>query len=555
MYKMREGWRMWLPVYLTGLCVDGANITTIFAMEWSTMSFGPDGPWQAVQIQIGSQNSVVSLYPGGVFSSHILAPEVCNNSSLGPICYAEVAGLYNYELSSTSVFGNVSYQPLADYSDGALQMGGDPPTIGTDVWNIGSGMPTLSGMDMAVHTSIWGTLLDGTTYPLSVGSLALGAPGTVNQTFSYGGDRPSFNATLLPGWLWAEAPLDAMLSSNSFGLHIGSVSPSIAPSLYFGGFDQNRVLGTVSTQQGIPDKDGAIDLLDISLSVASGASPWTFDNLAGLLASGNSSIESKLSVAINSLAPYLHLPKSTCDAIAAHLPVTYQAKYGLYFWNTGDPQYEKIVSSTSFLSFNFRASESANNNLTINVPFKLLNLTLTAPLTSTPTMYFPCKAETQARYQLGRAFLQAAFVGANWNAYEGHAAWWLAQAPGPNIPSQTSVLVIGNTDTTITGSTDSWTSTWKGFWTPLPQANSTGPPLSSPNQNSSGLSTGAIQNSSDRSTGAKVGIGIGVSVGAIVALISGFLLWSRQRKFPTYYSRKFMAEVDASETARIELPS
>ena len=515
---MRDGWMVGLPVALACLYLESyVEAANTFAMTWSTMNFGPDGPWRAVQIQVGSQQSTVSLYPGGEYSSYIFTPSMCSNASLGTVCYAQTAGLYDPTLSSSSAFGNVSFQPSLDFSEGALQIGGSPPKIGTDVWRIGNSMEPLTDMDIAIVASAWGTLPDGTTYPLSVGSLGLGGPGTINQTFGFGGDTPSFNATLLPGWLSTEAPSNKILSSNSFGLHIGSVYPNIAPSLYLGGFDENRALGTVSTQQGTPDTVGAIDLLDVSLTVDSGGSPWTFGRLDGLLGSGNSSIGGKLPIAINSLAPYIHLPKSTCDAIAAQLPVTYNAKYGLYFWNTADPQYTKIISSPSSLTFTFRASESTKN-LTINVPFNLLNLTLTAPLTTNPTSYFPCKAETQTHYQLGRAFLQAAFVGANWNAYNGSAAWWLAQAPGPNIPSQANVIVIDNTDTTITGSTDEWSSTWRGYWTPLPQSNTSGTG-SNPKNTSTGLSTGA-----------KAGIGVGASVGVIAALTGAFLLWSRHRR-------------------------
>jgi hypothetical protein len=500
----------------TNYAVEAANT---FKMTWSSQTFGPDGPWQAVEIRVGSRSNVVSLYPGGIFSSHILSPSVCTNATLGTVCYAQTAGLYDSTLSSTSEFGSISVTAGVDYSEGALQMGGTPGRIGTDTWDIGNSMETLREMNMAVHDSIWGTLLDGTTYPLSVGSLALGAPGTVNQTFTFGTGQPAINATLLPGWLAMEAAPNKILSSNSYGLHIGSVSPKISPSLYFGGFDQNRVLGTVSIQQGSPDSVNSIDMLDISLTVVEGASPWTFSNLGGLLASGNSSINDILPISVNSLAPYLHLPKSTCDAIAAKLPVTYQSKYGLYFWNTDDPQYEKIVSSPSCLSFTFRESQSGNN-FTINVPFKLLNLTLTAPLTTTPTAYFPCKVETQTHYQLGRAFLQAAFVGVNWNAYNGSAAWWLAQAPGPNTPSQVNVLVVGDTDTTITGSSSDWASTWRGYWNALPTetvGNST-------------TSTSTPKLSSGLSTGAKVGIGIGVPVGVITVLVASFFFWKKSRK-------------------------
>lgn len=519
----------WLTAYFACPYIENRVEANTYSMTWSPLTFGPDGPWQAVQMQIGSQESVVSLYPGGEFPSYFLTPSVCSNSSLGTVCYAQTAGLYDPELSRSAQFTNVSLIPGFDYTGGGLQIAGDAePSFGTDIWTINN-MPTLTNMDMVILSSAWGTLLDGTTYPLSVGSLGLGAPGSINQTFTSGGGRPSFNGTLLPGWLSTEPPSNKIIGSNSFGMHIGSVSPNIAPSLIFGGFDQNRALGTVSVQQGSPYSSGAIDLLDISLSVIAGGSPWNFHRLDGLLASGNSSIGGNLPVAINSLTPYLHLPKSTCDAIAAQLPVTYQEKYGLYFWDTSNPQYENIVSSTSCLSFSFRESET-NNNFTINVPFKLLNLTLTAPLTTNPTQYFPCKAETHTYFQLGRAFLQAAFVGANWGAYSGNAAWWLAQAPGPNIPSQVTILNIGSADTTITGSANDWSSTWKGSWAPLAQSSSSGITSTSPT-----ASNTPTRHSSGLSTGAKAGIGVGIGLFVIMiaALVYLFIFWTRHHKKPS----------------------
>lgn len=385
-----------------------------FAMNWSQQTFGPDGPWQAVEIKIGSQHTTVALYPGGIFASHILEASVCSNTTLGPYCPAQIAGLYDHKLSITINLGNVNgWPPDNDFTSGALQFDGLNASYVTDTWDIGSNMEPSLGMDMAIHPSIWATLPDGSLYPVSVGSLGLGAPGNaINQTFDRS-PNPAFNATLLPGWLLKYAASNAIINSNSWGMHIGAagVSPPISPSLIFGGFDQTRVMGQVQTQQGNPGMQNAIDLLDVSLKVISGASPWSFSTHDGLLS--NSSSSAALPVSINSLTPYLHLPKGVCDSIAANLPVTYQPKYGLYFWNTQDPQYQKIVSSPSVLSFTFRATESGNKNLIITVPFKLLNLTLTAPLTNTPTQYFPCKAETKTNFHLGRAFLQAAFVGAN----------------------------------------------------------------------------------------------------------------------------------------------
>jgi hypothetical protein len=542
---MRRSQSLWLLACL--LVNNGVEAANTFEMTWSSQTFGPDGPWHAVQITIGTPGIPVALLPGGEFSSHILSNSICSNSSLGDVCYAENAGLYNYQNSNTANFSQIAYQPSIDYGGGMLGMAGatnpttdEPPAfLGIDVWNVGNSMETTTlGIDMEVHDSLWETLPDGTVYPVTIGSLALGAPGTVNQSFSPGNGDPLINATLLPGYLANYAPSNKVLSSLSYGLQIGSVGSGLTPSLYFGGFDQNRALGDVSVQEGGPGDTGAIDLVDIGLTVAAGVSPWSFDSLGGLLASGNSSIGSNLPVAVESLAPYMALPKSTCDAIAANLPVTFEEKYGLYFWNTSDPQYKNIISSPSCLTFTFRKSLTSNN-LTINVPFKLLNLTLQAPIVTTPVQYFPCKPIGIEKFSLGRAFLQAAFVGANWNANNGSGAWFLAQAPGPNIPTQANVLAIGNTDTFISGSTMSWNDTWQGAWKPLTAADvnnasatvvapTAGSATTSPSATNTG--TNNANTNSGLSTGAKAGIGIGCAAVALAILGALFALFRHHQK-------------------------
>lgn len=503
-----------------------------FQMTWSKQTFGPDGPWQAVTVNVGTPGVPIALYPGGHFWSHLFSPNICTNVSLGLTCYAELAGVYNPSSSSTSglgVLSNGASSEGVDYSGGALQLAGSTPNSTMDQFDVGGGR-VIPNVSIALHQTIYGTLPDGSAYPLEVGILSLGGPGVINQSFPGEAGTPLINTSMVAGWLYEEINPDLRTASNSWGLHIGSVTPKMSPSLIFGGFDQNRVLGTISSQHGNPvdgsiqnPTTGTIDLVDISINVIQGASPWKFSNMDGLLTSGNSSIGTALTIGISAMTPYLYLPKSTCDAIAAQLPVTYEPKYGLYFWNTQDPLYTKIITSASALSFTFRRDEANANNFTVNVPFMLLNLTLEAPLTTTPTPYFPCQALITP-YQLGRAFLQAAFFGANWNANDDETVWWLAQAPGPNIPVSPNVVAIGAQDTAIAASSNDWATSWDGVWTPLPQTSDTVnattpvPSNSKSSTGTSGLSTGAI---------AGIAVGIVIVIGA--ALAGAFILWRRKR--------------------------
>ncbi|RYP77954.1 hypothetical protein DL771_000813 [Monosporascus sp. 5C6A] len=114
-------------------------------------------------------------------------------------------------------------------------------------------------------------------------------------------------------------------------------------------------------------------------------------------------------------APYLNLPRSTCDAIAAHQPVTYSADLGPHLWDTGN--------------------EADNNarRVDISVLFVRPNLMLDCPLVDDgPKPSFPCNAASDGYYSLGRDFLQDAFFGANFET----STYRPEQAPGPKIAGE-----------------------------------------------------------------------------------------------------------------------
>ncbi|KAK1691186.1 aspartic peptidase domain-containing protein, partial [Colletotrichum godetiae] len=299
------------------------------------------------------------------------------------------------------------------------------------------------------------------------------------------------------------------IPSNSFSMHIGSVWLQIGGSLIFGGYDQNRLAGEVLASDG-DYTDNPITLRDISIEVIQGD---------GLLAAGNNSIQNGLLVSIDGCAPYITLPKSTCDNIVSHLPVTYDTHLGLYLWDTESAAYTRIVSSASTLSFTF-LSGTNTEPLTIRVPFLHLNLTLSEPLTEKPTPYFPCFNSGSGRYALGRAFLQDAFLGANW----GQSKWWLGQAPGPNIQLSSSVVAIEEADTVIKTGENDWEESWKGVWKVLGPDNDSGTsPTESPADNRQPTSAPATT----ISTGAIAGIAIG---GAAVLVTFGLGIFSWRRR-------------------------
>ena len=497
----------------------------------SSHVYGPDGPWQAVSVQLGDPGQYLDLYPGSLWSSNILTVQLCQDINANP-CGS--GGLFDPENSSTIDDTSIQFtSPIGDSGTSARW-------TNNAMWFSFSNLKPIrdqlqiqnqivANLSAEIYSDITMVYPDG-NYPLQVGELALGP--VVNQSFGDGIDTPPINASLIPGYLAAQN----IIPSNSFGLHvgIGTEALKLELSLWLGGYDASRVVGPVSTQSTQDGVGIVVDLLDIGIGVDHGGSPFSYSSQEGLLSSGNSSISSAgIPVIMNPSSPYLNLPNSTCAAIAKDLPVTYNAGKALYFWNITNPQYIRIVTSPTFLSFVFRNSNGGN--LTIKAPFQLFNLTLQAPLVSTPTPYFPCQPPQApgGSYSLGRAFLQAAFIGSNWEDQgEGEGEGYLAQAPGPNTDTTPQIKPITNSPPV--GLTSNWADTWTGFWTALPNTTTSALPTSTtPALPKSTIPTGPEITSTPKtdvlSGGAIAGIVIGGVCAALIAIGIGIFFFRRKR--------------------------
>ncbi|KAI0409106.1 aspartic peptidase domain-containing protein [Xylaria palmicola] len=498
-----------------------------FAAKWSDLTYGPDGPWPAVEVTLGYDQKI-ALYPGREFQSFLLTSDYCNHNTTCPATKAHLYNSAQAQVDTTGSTGLIQWMPGPNFM-GGLDVDGEDAQSWID--NMDLGGLTVPNVSLALLSNSYAVYPDNTWYPLSVGCMGIGAPDTVNQTFTLD-SGPAINASLVPGWLNAQNKIP----SNSFAMHIGSANPPMPGSLYFGGYDQNRVVGDILTET--DDYTKAISLSDIAITVVDGSSPWDFESKNGLLAANNDSISTGgIKVSVDGCSPYLTLPKSTCDAIADHLPVTYNKDLGLYIWQEDKPKYSQIVSSASTLDFTFLAG-SNTQHVTISVPFRHLNLTLTEPLVDSDQQYFPCFTGSTSQYTLGRAFLQDAFVGANW----GSKTWWLAQAPGPNIPGA-NVVTLAEGDTKIKASQNDWKESWSGSWkalTPEEVSDSQGVTPPNPTQNSTPSTTPITTSSSGLSTGAAAGIGVGVGV-VVLALIAGLVFFFFRRR-----KASSKAELDSS---------
>ncbi|KAL4727778.1 hypothetical protein ACLX1H_004467 [Fusarium chlamydosporum] len=513
-------------------------------IPWSDKTFGPDGPWRAIDAKVGEHKQDVNLYPGSDWETWLIEDDYCKKGS----CYASKAG--TYDTSSGGTAGIQWKAALENYMRG-MNLEGEGGTAYLDDLEL-DGI-TVENVSLAVlGTSVPQKIKypGGQKVGFFAGCLSLGGRREVNQSFFVGDDVPTINASLPSGWLWD----NGYTESYSFGMHIGSVQPAtrVPGSLWFGGYDQNRVVGEILSMNGGP-RDG-ITLRDISIDVVGSKSPFNFRSKTGLLAEGNSSIGPSFKVLVDGCSPYLTLPESTCNNIAAHLPVKFSKDLGLYLWDTKSEKYKEIISSASTLSFEF-ISTSNTDPVKIRIPFMHLNLTLEAPLVTEPVPYFPCHVNGGNRWVLGRAFLQDAFIAANMR--RGVDTWWLAQAPGPNIQATSNPATIGEKDTTVQKGGNDWNQSWTGFWNDEQVPSST----PSPKVDATDDNDGKEDEDADEhgmSTAAKAGIGAGIAAAVLAIGVAGFMYWrrrqSRIKPVPdTNYTQNVMQQY-YSETKPQELP-
>ena len=498
---------------------DAAYAASPLVMNWSSRAYGPDGPWQAITIEVGSNGQSVDLYPGNNnnINSFILADSICSDTAFST-CYAADAGTYSQNESTTAVVFNpwdssypfpwVSFYWNAPDEEGSLG-GGYIGAPVADQINVGSVVPNVSFT--AIHAA-YQIYPNGRKYPISVGNLALGTQSLNDPSYA-----SISNFSMIAAWLYTSGGENS-IPSYSYGLHIGSVNPAIAGSLVLGGYDKSRILGEVSSQPitsklnhfGSGVTGWQIELKDIGLGVAAGGSPFSFTSKNGLFLLGS---DVPQPVLIDPTVPYMYLPEATCDAITSSLPVSFNSSLGLYIWDTTSSQYTNIASSAAYLSFTFNKDASLNDqNITVKVPLTLLTLTLQDPLADQNTTYFPCFPNYFPHPTLGRAFLQAAFIGVNW--FEGDydtGIWFLSQAPGPGLPNA-DITAINPNDNTLAASNYSWEQSWAGYWHPRADYGS-------------GSSNGGL------TTGAKVGIGVGMVI-LITAGVWTIALRRRRRDAP-----------------------
>ncbi len=225
--------------------------------------------------------------------------------------------------------------------------------------------------------------------------------------------RPSLLGSLraarrIPSASWAYTAGSAHYSQQAN-------QPPAFGSLVLGGYDAARfVPNNVSFRFGPSTaRDLLVGVQAITLNTGDGAA-----KTASLLPPPSNGGVYAL---VNSLVPHMWLPQQTCTEMATALSLTRDNRTD-YYYIDDDDAHASLLKKRANITFRLAPSldtSSSNSRgayVDIVVPYASLALNVTPPLVRTQRRYFPLRrAADQDQYTLGRAFLQHAYVIADYD--------------------------------------------------------------------------------------------------------------------------------------------
>ncbi|EGS20315.1 uncharacterized protein CTHT_0021410 [Thermochaetoides thermophila DSM 1495] len=453
--------------FLSGLAYASESEATPkqFKFTENTHIFGADGPWHGVEVSIGDQPTL--MIPGRSWESYVITTDYCKATSGSATCEVGAYDPSRYgktvpELDHVTFFTQNATRGIK--TTGTSRMVFDSVTL--------DGVGTVPDHTLALieNESQMLEYPNGKRYPIMTGCLSLGS--LASKSIFWTPDQKLMDVDVGNMIAYYLAGND-VIPSASYGFHYGSALPSskIPGSLIFGGYDRNRVIGRVDSQGSYID--GSFVLRRLAVNTFEGSAPFEMTGVQIIPGTYKYSTDTGISVRLDACSPYLTLPSDVCKGIASYLPIYHHEGLDLWLWNTSHPGYKLIVESASALTFDFDAGERGKST-TIHLPLMQLNLTLGPPFTGEiPGMegkevpYFPCHSSPghSGAWVLGRPIFQSLFIGANFLTKQ----LWLAQAPGPKIPSESDIVKIGRYDYDIESSKMKWTDTWNAVWRGLSQ--------------------------------------------------------------------------------------
>ncbi|KAI9682257.1 MAG: hypothetical protein M1817_000311 [Caeruleum heppii] len=355
---------------------------------------GSDGSWSSFSIRVGSPEQYLRVMPSTAGSATWVILTTGCDTNLRSSCAESRGALFNPNESTTwsdrGFFGlelntNLNYSGSGSYG---LE------TVGVGLAD-GPGMPLLEKQVVA------GIIIE--QYHLGVFGLN---PQPTNFT-TFNDPQPSF-LTSLRG--------QNLIPSLSWGYTAGAPYrlKRVLGSLTLGGYDNSRLREPTQNFTFAPDisRDLVVGLQSITSSPDGGSSTT-------LLSSG-------ILTYIDSTVPYIYLPIEACREFETAFNLTWDETSSLYL--ISDAARARLVEEKPSFTFRLGNTAQGGDTLDIVLPYDAFDLEATYPLVQNRSRYFPLRrAENETQYTLGRAFLQEAYLIAD---YE-RSTFSLSQAQFP----------------------------------------------------------------------------------------------------------------------------
>ena len=365
---------------------------------------GNDGPWSSFSMQVGTPMQNLRLLPSS--SGNALwpvLPEGCGASD--PSNCNDLRGtIYISNASSTwtniGLYGMILTEEVDLGYSGNADFGYDNVMLG---WP-GGNLPTLSRQVIEGYV----------TKDLYIGSFGLN-PAAVNIS-SLNDPQPSFLGALVqqnktPSTSWAYTAGASYRQPTAFG------------SLTLGGYDTTRFVPNNVTFAFGPDTSRDLIVPIQSITSDIGISPL---------------LTSVIYVYIDSLVPHIWLPLEVCRAFEQAFDLTYNETAELYFVN--DTLHDRLLSKNPNVTFKLGLpGPTKTNEIDIVMHYGSFDLMADYPVANNATRYFPLKqAQNDSQYTLGRAFLQDAYVIADYD----RSNFSVSQAVFPNGSNTQQIVPI-----------------------------------------------------------------------------------------------------------------
>ncbi|KAI4192991.1 MAG: hypothetical protein LQ348_003004 [Seirophora lacunosa] len=365
---------------------------------------GNDGPWSSFTVRIGTPAQVVNIFVSTAsYQTWAVAPQGCTSSDPAA-CSDARGGIFNRNQSTTwtpnsplpnatNTFALSLEENLEGYT-GAGEYGFDTVALG---WE-GSGGPSLNDQIVAgiatkaFYFGLFGTsrvhhvrLSDSAEDYVGLNPRPSNFTDYTNPTPSYLSSLKSQN--MIPSLSWAYT------AGNQYRLN------GVLGSLTLGGYDTSRFVPNNLT---IPFnerdiRDLTVNINAISMVSADGGQP---SNL----------LPNSIAAYVDSTIPWIYLPVEACKRFEDAFGITWSEQMQGYPVN--NTLHESLTTHNASVIFTLSNSISGSGpSVDITLPYAAFDLVMEPPFVRNSTRYFPlARAANESQYTLGRAFLQEAYL-------------------------------------------------------------------------------------------------------------------------------------------------